>query len=359
MIEQFIGGQGDAALFGINGFNMLLDGGYSRKACFWDFVRHLDRLDAVLMSRLNNSSISGIGSVLKRKKQGAVYPQIGHFFCNIQERKSLLSPDGDKDKDPLIISLLEEGQNLVQDLRQLNLSPQTCYKDNDPVILYHKVGHGTLNMYVLSPDKNSREVKDFLQKWNQSDPKLFASGKSGKEFSFPLQNLVSICALLVWQPANPNDTITRILYPGSTPQKKILEAFDKLKSVECIKHPVCSEKSLAPVKKTKQDVIDKLSSKDKIISDKKTENKIIQEESMKNGDIISEVKESKVKKSDSVESEKEKKVKKEDEGKKIEDVGKIVENGEKIKQKPRIGESKPKGRSESQQRKRPIQERKG
>lgn len=38
-----LGGQGDAALFGINGFNMLLDGGYSRKACFWDFVRHLDR----------------------------------------------------------------------------------------------------------------------------------------------------------------------------------------------------------------------------------------------------------------------------------------------------------------------------
>lgn len=41
---KLAGGQGDAALFGINGFNMLLDGGYSRKACFWDFVRHLDRL---------------------------------------------------------------------------------------------------------------------------------------------------------------------------------------------------------------------------------------------------------------------------------------------------------------------------
>lgn len=80
----FPGGQGDAALFGINGFNMLLDGGFSRKACFWDFVRHLDRLDAVLLTRLNNSNVSGITSVLKRKRQNAVYPQIGHFFCNIQ-----------------------------------------------------------------------------------------------------------------------------------------------------------------------------------------------------------------------------------------------------------------------------------
>lgn len=80
----FPGGQGDAALFGINGFNMLLDGGYSRKACFWDFVRHLDRLDAVLYTRLNNNNVSGINAVLKRKRQNAVYPQIGHFFCNIQ-----------------------------------------------------------------------------------------------------------------------------------------------------------------------------------------------------------------------------------------------------------------------------------
>lgn len=82
---------GDAALFGINGFNMLLDGGYSRKACFWDFVRHLDRLDAVLMTRLNNSNVGGISSVLRRKRQDAVYPQIGHFFCNIQVWMSKLT----------------------------------------------------------------------------------------------------------------------------------------------------------------------------------------------------------------------------------------------------------------------------
>lgn len=83
----FPGGQGDAALFGINGFNMLVDGGFTRKACFWDFARHLDRLDAVLITRLNNGNVNGIASVLRRKKGGHVYPQIGHFFCNMQVRE--------------------------------------------------------------------------------------------------------------------------------------------------------------------------------------------------------------------------------------------------------------------------------
>ena len=32
-IYVFPGGQGDSSLFGINGFNMLIDGGFSRKAC--------------------------------------------------------------------------------------------------------------------------------------------------------------------------------------------------------------------------------------------------------------------------------------------------------------------------------------
>lgn len=80
----FPGGQGDAALFGINGFNMLVDGGFARKACFWDFTRHLDRLDAVLLTRLNNSNVCGVSSVLRRKTNNQVYPQIGHFFCNLQ-----------------------------------------------------------------------------------------------------------------------------------------------------------------------------------------------------------------------------------------------------------------------------------
>jgi hypothetical protein len=80
----FPGGDGDAALFGINGFNMLVDGGFNRQACFWNFVRHLDRLDAVLLTRINNTNIGGMSGIMQRKVQSPVYPQIGHFFSNLQ-----------------------------------------------------------------------------------------------------------------------------------------------------------------------------------------------------------------------------------------------------------------------------------
>ncbi|XP_043284955.1 microtubule-associated protein futsch isoform X2 [Venturia canescens] len=244
----FPGGQGDAALFGINGFNMLVDGGFARKACFWDFARHLDRLDAVLMTRINNSNVGGMSSVLRKKREMHVYPQIGHFFCNLIERKSLNSPDGDKDLDPLILNLTDIGHEMMVDLRHINLRAHPCYRDPNPINLYHKVGHGTLDMYVLSPSKDSREVREFLSKWHASDSKLFSGSyrKDSNNLTFPIQNLASICALLVWQPANPEDTITRILFPGSTPQHKIFEGIERLKHLEFLKHPVCTAKSISP-----------------------------------------------------------------------------------------------------------------
>ncbi|XP_028036681.1 microtubule-associated protein futsch [Bombyx mandarina] len=242
----FPGGQGDAALFGINGFNMLVDGGFSRKACWWDFARHLDRLDAVLFTRLNNCSASGMSSVLRRKATANVYPQIGHFFCNLEERRALTSPDGDKDADPLLVSLLQEGSDMMTDLRHINLKPQQCYRSPDPINLYHKVGHGTLDMYVLNPSKDSKHVREFLKKWHGSDQKLFEGANISGQFNFPIPNLVSICALLVWRPANPDDTITRIMFPGSTPQHKIFEGLEKLKHLEFLQHPTCTGRQMTP-----------------------------------------------------------------------------------------------------------------
>ncbi|XP_048484434.1 microtubule-associated protein futsch isoform X2 [Plutella xylostella] len=236
----FPGGQGDAALFGINGFNMLVDGGFSRKACWWDFARHLDRLDAVLLTRLNNCSVAGMAAVLRRKAAANVYPQIGHFFCNLEERRVLASPDGDKDADPLLVSLHQEGSDMMADLRHLNLKPQYCYRGPEPINLYHKVGHGTLDMYVLNPSKDSKYVRDFLKKWHNSEQKLFEGASASGQFNFPIPNLVSICALLVWRPANPDDTITRIMFPGSTPQHKIFEGLEKLKHLEFLQHPTCT-----------------------------------------------------------------------------------------------------------------------
>merc|ERR1712226_142826 len=239
------------ALFGINGFNMLIDGGFSRKACFWDFTRHLDRLDAILVTRLSDENTQGISAVLERKSVEPVYPQIGHFFANIIDTGAGQKEKyAEEEKDKLLVNVIHEGNSMIENLRILNLKPQICFRDNicDPINLYHKVGHGKLDMYVLNPSKESREVKEFLSRWGDDMGHLgkFKSGINvdGKELWLPIANLVSICALLIWQPANPNDTITRLLFPGSTPQNKIFKGLEKLRKLECLKHSTCSSSSL-------------------------------------------------------------------------------------------------------------------
>merc|ERR1711868_213496 len=251
----FPGGQGDSALFGINGFNMLIDGGFSRKACFWDFTRHLDRLDAILVTRLSDENTQGISAVLERKSVEPVYPQIGHFFANIIDTGAGQKEKyAEEEKDKLLVNVIHEGNSMIENLRILNLKPQICFRDNicDPINLYHKVGHGKLDMYVLNPSKDSREVREFLSRWHDDSGHLgkFKSGINvdGKELWLPIANLVSICALLIWYPANPNDTITRLLFPGSTPQHKIFKGLEKLKRLECLKQPVCSPNSIQNTK---------------------------------------------------------------------------------------------------------------
>jgi len=133
---------------------------------------------------------------------------------------------------------------MITDLKQLQLRPHLCYRNInlEPINLYHKVGHGKLDMYVLNPSKDSKEVKDFLAKWNEGDQKLF---NHTKDLQFPLPNIISVCTLLVWQPANPNTTITRILFPGSSPQNKIFESLERVRHLDFLKHPSCSIKSMS------------------------------------------------------------------------------------------------------------------
>merc|ERR1711881_557927 len=230
----------------------LIDGGFSRKACFWDFTRHLDRLDAILVTRMSDENTQGINAVLERKTVSPVYPQIGHLFANILEPKK----DKEREKnyednrDKLLVNVIHEGNTMIENLRILNLKPQICFRDNvcDPINLYHKVGHGKLDMYVLNPSKDSREVREFLSRWHDDSGHLGSMkagiNVDGKELWLPIANLVSICALLVWYPANPNDTITRLLFPGSTPQHKVFKGLEKLKKLECLKQPVCSPSSI-------------------------------------------------------------------------------------------------------------------
>ncbi|KFM63535.1 Microtubule-associated protein futsch, partial [Stegodyphus mimosarum] len=292
----FPAGQGDCALFGINGFNMLIDGGFNRKPCSWEFIRHLDRLDAVLVTRLCENNVCGMSTLMKRKALNNTYPQIGYVFCNIAEGKTS-SPKDEmaNDKDDLLVSVVNEGHNFIQTLNELKLKPHQCWRDSsvEPFVLYHKVGHGTLEMHVLSPPRDSKEMKEFLMEWS-SYKETFScikSGLKGKslESTIPLSHATSICAILVWRPADPKDTITRILFPGSAPQNKIFESLEKLKSLDILNQPVVTKASLTSILVAKpiSNKIEKPSSRTPIPNRRNTASPALSVSSIasRNGDI--------------------------------------------------------------------------
>lgn len=64
---MFPAGRGDCAFFAVNGFTMLVDGGSDTQACFWKLVRHLDRVDAVLLTHIGTENLSGVTTFLERK----------------------------------------------------------------------------------------------------------------------------------------------------------------------------------------------------------------------------------------------------------------------------------------------------
>ncbi|KAL3218334.1 hypothetical protein MRX96_031601 [Rhipicephalus microplus] len=134
----FPGGQGDCALFGVTGFTLLVDGGFARKPCFWEFVRHLDRLDSLLVTRFNQFNSCGLTALAQRKALERVYPQVGHVFCNAVRSPS--DEELQKDRDQLVVSVVAQGLEFLQGVREMGLSPQACQRDMRPHTLYHKVG---------------------------------------------------------------------------------------------------------------------------------------------------------------------------------------------------------------------------
>ncbi|XP_022254272.1 microtubule-associated protein futsch-like isoform X2 [Limulus polyphemus] len=245
----FPGGDGNCALFGISGFNMLVDGGFERKPCFWEFVRHIDRLDAMIITRVNESNLNGITSLIKRKQKEHVFPHVGYIFCNITDGKDSPCDEVPKDKDDLLVSILDEGHEFLNNLSNLNLKPHLCFRENgtDPLTLYHKMGHGTLDMYVLTPPKENKEVKEFFQQWSSKKDSFSSTTDSMKNFedvSVPLSDLVSISALVVWRPANLKDPITRILITGNAPQSKIFEGLETIKDLEILQQFDCTQSVL-------------------------------------------------------------------------------------------------------------------
>ena len=270
----FPGRNGDSAFFTLNGYSMLINGGYERvRPCFWKFVTMLQQIDSILITHPDSDSLGGLSSFFSKKlanpdikptvltvlgnlvgsKQVPHAEEAANLIVNeISNSKSSTLSDVDSILDAiekLKIKLVPLVKNEIVSSK-ISSAPSSKY---DHVNLYYKLGQGSLDLYVLSPFANSADYKEFV---NQQQNRFTKSINQKSHLSvqqyfrnIPLAHVTSAVVLLVWLPssrqsANPNDNnALRLLFTGNAPQHVIASAIEKVKDFDVLLSPVYKKKS--------------------------------------------------------------------------------------------------------------------
>uniref|UniRef100_F1KSR7 Microtubule-associated protein futsch n=1 Tax=Ascaris suum TaxID=6253 RepID=F1KSR7_ASCSU len=216
VVYIFTGGNEDAALFTVNGFSLLLDGGDQQQIPYWNLIRNYDKVSAVVATRMSPPSLTGISTIFARKLQDECHPTIGAFIGNLPPR-SVAAGESDIAR---MVKKIYDGLHA----EGVKASEALATPKMEPITLYEVIGEGALRMIVLNPERGSKELGALANaiKSNENIEKYAAA--------------TSLAALFVWHPADTNKPTIRILYPGACPLEKLYTALEKLKGEEYLRH---------------------------------------------------------------------------------------------------------------------------
>lgn len=265
----FPGSDGDSAFFAVNGYSMLINGGYDRtRPCFLKFVAMIQQIDSILITHCDSDSLGGLKTFFNKKLSNPEMTVLGNLIgskqnmqipngcsANLIENEISNSKSSNLSDVDFILDAIEKLKIKQVPLVKNGIKNGSKVSNYDHINLYYKLGHGSLDLYVLSPFSNSADYKEFVnQQQNRFTKNINQRSKlSVNQYlrNIPLSHVTSAVVLIIWLPSKTksNDSNPlRFLFPGNAPQHVIFNAIEKFKDFDVLLGPICKQKAEEKIK---------------------------------------------------------------------------------------------------------------